>query len=604
MFYYFRSNLRRKILVGFTLVLLIMLSVTYWSIYNLNKMRIAYKAPLDQHYSSIVAADNMGKAIDYQVASINYILQGRKVEGISLFEKSNKDFYFWFKKAGESAFSKNERILLDGLGREYSIFTNNVTDRIISNNKEFTTEEKEKYFQEVLKSITDIKKQCYALFDLNHQYMNKTIRQGDEISKTAVIFMLILVSGGVLISFLFSTKFSDYLAKPIKDLTRSARQIAVGNFSDKVEITSIDEIGDLASEFNRMSDKLEMYDRINVNKVLYEKKKLEIIIESISEPVVMTDEKFNLLTTNNSFNRLFDIVEIENKNISDFIKDESVLKGFQPTELSETFYELKRNGTRKYFTIFSSSIILPESGVQGHVILFSDITKFQELDKLKSEFVGKVSHELKSPLTSIGLALGMLEDGVMGGGNDRQKELILSMKSDYNRLNRLVREILDLSKIESGTLKLDFAETDMKVLIDDISKRFVAHCREKGIEYTNRYEGEVFRVNIDYEYMFRAIENILSNALKFTQNGGRIDLIVKNEDDFVKLEINDTGIGISPDKIDRIFDKFVQLNDDVPGSVGLGLSITREIIELHKGEVFVKSDPGKGSSFIIKLKAV
>ncbi|MHC1736712.1 MAG: ATP-binding protein [Ignavibacteriaceae bacterium] len=572
---------------------------------------MSLKTTIIQNYTSIVATDNMGKAIDHQMTSINLILEGKSSDGLTLFENSKEDFYRWYKKARESAYTQQEKILLDSINLEYNIFVTEVYTKIISNKNILTEKEKKEYLQQVIKSVIKINNRCYSIFDINHSFMEQIIQKVENITYTATIYMLLIISCGILLAFIFSSKFSDYLVKPLKNLTRSVELIAEGNFSDKVEIKSLDEIGDLAKEFNKMSEKLQKYELMNVNKLLYEKRKLEIIIESINEPVVMTDEKFNLLTINNSFRELFETRVVEDKNLREFIKVESILNEIQlsgdkrnPEIKNDIFDLIDISGNKKYFKVIHSSITIPGSEIQGYVFLFNDITKFQELDRMKTEFIGKVSHELKSPLTSIGLALGMFEDNVMGELNQQQKELILSMHVDYKRLSRLVREILDLTKIESGTLKLELVPVNVRTLIEDICKRFYVQSREKEIDLEVSLKDQKLSVLANYEYMFRAIENIISNAIKFTGKGGEISIIANKSGENIIIEIVDTGIGISPDKIDQIFDKFVQLHDDVPGSIGLGLSITREIVQLHNGEIFVKSNPGVGSSFIIKLKAL
>ena len=217
------------------------------------------------------------------------------------------------------------------------------------------------------------------------------------------------------------------------------------------------------------------------------------------------------------------------------------------------------------------------------LIVFIDITKYEELDRLKSEFVAKISHELKTPLTSIGMAVGILGDGVVGKLSDKQIELITSMKSDYDRLNKLVKEILELSRIESGGIKLDFRPININLLLKECIKSFSLQCKEKNIRLEYFGNGDLPIVSADYDYLHRAISNFIGNSIKFTDKGGEISVNAVAEESNLVISISDTGQGISPEFIDKIFDKFVQVSGSKPGSVGLGLTIAKEISRTAPG---------------------
>ncbi|HEX2983933.1 MAG TPA: HAMP domain-containing sensor histidine kinase, partial [Ignavibacteriales bacterium] len=198
-----------------------------------------------------------------------------------------------------------------------------------------------------------------------------------------------------------------------------------------------------------------------------------------------------------------------------------------------------------------------------------------------------------------------LQDGVAGKLNDKQSSLISTMRDDYNRLSKLVKEILELTKIESGSLELRYETINPVLMVRAIMKDFAMQSSNKNIalEFAESGDGVPF-INGDYDYLLRALENIVSNSLKFTPEGGRIKFEIAGEEKFINIRISDTGIGIPPENIDRIFDKFVQVKNNVSGSVGLGLTIAKEIIEMHGGSIHVESEINKGSIFEIRLKTV
>lgn len=605
-FNYSRANLREKILFGFLIILIIMLSISFWGIFNFYKINRSLNNTINQNYSSIVAVDNMNKAIDQQMNGVLAIFQEDFSKGKIQFDASNDVFLFWYEKAMESAFTDQERELLSSLQQDYKSLVKIISE--LDSSKVYNAiSQNNAHFKLTIELLRDMKSKSHGIFEVNHNYMNRLNSQVGKMSGTAAVFMMFILFCGILVSFLFSTKFSNYLAKPIQELTKTAENISNGNFSARIEVISNDEIGTLAQKFNLMSEKLEMYERLNLSRNLYEKKKSETIIESINEPVLMTDNNLNILSANSAFRAIFS-GPIEGGNLTGLIKDHDFKEQLAKNQRIDVL-QIKQNMTllvplpdgKRYFKLTHSMIKIPDSDIAGYVFIFNDITKYHELDKLKSEFLGKISHELKTPLTAVGMALGLLEDEVLGTINEKQKYLVTSMKEDYERLNKLVHHILELTRIESGKVNLTFEAVSLVNLIEQVVKNFSLQSKEKNIELGYSFSNSLPPARADYEYLMRAVENFIANALKFTDRGGKIHIELSGQNDYAVIKISDTGIGIDPVFIDKIFDKFVQVNDNLPGSVGLGLSIAKEIIELHHGKISVESEVGKGTTFEIYI---
>ncbi|HEX2982104.1 MAG TPA: ATP-binding protein [Ignavibacteriales bacterium] len=608
----FASSLRRKILLGFIIVILIMLGITFWGIYNFYRINQSFKLTITQNYSTIIAADNMTKSVDEQLNALILSFNGDILYGRALFEKAQIDFLYWYQKARESAFTMQEKVILDSLQIDNRRFIQNVYQRI-----DFETIDRSNanfdnlYFKLSIESLNRIKTKCYGIFEINHNIMSATIVKVDNIARTATIFMIFIVTAGIAASFLFITRFSNRLAEPLQDLIKTVKHIGEGNFSDRINIIrSDDEVGNLADEFNKMIEKLERYEKMNLNKILYEMKKAEVIVENINEPVVVIDENMKMIIANKVFQSVFRFRISSSSRLSDAISDKTVLENIQALfngenkNIDDIISVESLSGEKQYFNVVHSLIKIPD-GPSGIALVFNDITKFQELDRMKSEFIGKVSHELKTPLTSIGMAVGLLQDGVAGKLNDKQSSLISTMRDDYNRLSKLVKEILELTKIESGSLELRYETINPVLMVRAIMKDFAMQSSNKNIalEFAESRDGVPF-INGDYDYLLRALENIVSNSLKFTPEGGKIKFEIAGEEKFINIRISDTGIGIPPENIDRIFDKFVQVKNNVSGSVGLGLTIAKEIIEMHGGSIHVESELNKGSIFEIRLQTV
>jgi len=603
------TTLRAKILAGYIVVILIMIAVMVWSLYNFNRLNESFRAIIAQNYTSIVAADNMVKSLDDQVNGLFLIFsQGNRTDGEKIFESAKQDFFFWFETAREAAYNPEETQVLDSLNSQYMVFLSEVSF-LVANPLVYTSHlEKENEYSKAISLITVIKNQCYRVFETNHVFIKRAEERVQSITRIAAFTMLFLAILGTVLSLIFSTKFSTYIVKPVKDLTRSVKHISAGNFDQIIQSSDSDEIGILADEFNSMVGRLQKYEKMNISKMLYEKRKSEIIIESINEPVLMVDGQMNILLANKAFSDEFESSKTDKTDLKKILRDEKIfdsIRTFLETGESQNeggvFRFVNDEGLEKFYKLRFSLINLPENEVKAGLIVFSDITKYEELDRLKSEFVAKVSHELKTPLTSMGMAVGILGDGVAGSLSKKQLELISSMKEDYNRLNKLVKEILELSRIESGGIKLDYESVDLNLLLKETVKAFDLQCKEKNISINFTINDNLPIITADYDYLSRAIGNFIGNSIKFTQIGGEINVDAQENGAFVKIIISDTGMGINPDYLDKIFDKFVQVSGSKPGSVGLGLTIAKEIIELHQGSINVWSKPGQGSKFEITI---
>ena len=609
MFRTFFTTLRAKILTGFVVVIFIMIVVMIWSLYNFNRLNQSFRAIIVENYSSIVAADNMVRSLDKQTNGLFLIFSKDNIQnGSKIFENAKQDFFYWYEKARESAYTSDETAILDSMNTKYKIFLSEISFLINNRVLYSSGEEKQSEYSRALALISEVKNDCYKIFETNHRFIKNSEDNIQSITHVAAYTMLFLAVLGTLISLIFSTKFSKFIVKPVQELTRSVKHISAGNFDQVINREDSDEIGILADEFNNMVGRLKRYEKLNINKILYEKSKSETIIESINDPVLMIDEKMTILLTNKAFESEFGKAEREDKQLKDIMNDDKIckiVKSFINGNLKKEKDDVLRinsiEGFERYYKLKFSPISLPENDIKAALIVFSDITKYQELDRLKSEFVAKVSHELKTPLTSIGMAIDIFGEGVVGPISDKQAELVSSMKEDYHRLNRLVKEILQLSSIESGGIKLHLLPVDLNSLLGGAVKAFSLQCREKGINLLYNFKDDLPLINADYDALSSAFGNFIGNSIKFTEKGGEINIDTELNDQNIAVLISDTGAGINPEYLDKIFDKFVQVSGSKPGSVGLGLTIAKEIIELHGGTINVRSKPGYGSKFLITI---
>lgn len=257
--------------------------------------------------------------------------------------------------------------------------------------------------------------------------------------------------------------------------------------------------------------------------------------------------------------------------------------------------------------LFISILISLGGFLIGYGIIKSILNKLvkyaaeaKKSDQMKSIFVASVSHELRNPLTTVKTSLSNIMDGLLGQINEGQKKIIELCQDVIDRMHRLVQDLLDLHKIEAGAIEIRRKLCDITALLDRQMKEFQAVLIKKRINMVK--DGFVQNLSLwgDEDKLMQIFNNLLSNAIKFTPDGGSIIVRANPVDEFIRLEVEDTGQGIPSDKLNKIFDKFERLDNSKEGA-GLGLSITKDIVELHKGRIWAESEKGKGSKFIVVL---
>jgi signal transduction histidine kinase len=259
-----------------------------------------------------------------------------------------------------------------------------------------------------------------------------------------------------------------------------------------------------------------------------------------------------------------------------------------------------------YFNVVITMFKDTESKNKGIIVALQNVTELKELEKVKTEFVATISHEFKTPLTSIIMAASMLSEGSLGEINDEQKEVINSLKEDGEKLSGLVNELLELSRIESGKAVYNFMPCSINAIVESSMKMFFEIAQRRNINLINEMDEDLPIVHADFEKIHWVMNNLISNALKYTNAGDFITASAVVKGKSILVSVKDTGAGIPSQFIERIFDKFFQVNGrdiEVRGT-GLGLSVAKEIISAHKGEIWAKSELDSGSIFTFTVPIV
>jgi signal transduction histidine kinase len=262
------------------------------------------------------------------------------------------------------------------------------------------------------------------------------------------------------------------------------------------------------------------------------------------------------------------------------------------------------DGKKRTYNVATSPLCEKDKRPFGVVTTFMDVTSLAELDKMKSSFISTVSHELRTPLTSVKMGIELLLEEIPGSITEKQRELLTASKEDCDRLIRLINDLLDLSRLETGRAKMEFREANLVSLIEDVVVSLKSQGDEKGVDVVTEFPSQTIKCMCDVDRIREVVTNLVNNAIKFTDKGGVVTISAKDQDDSVLVSVKDTGIGIHPDNVEKIFSKFHRIESGYAyeeEGTGLGLAICKEIIEAHKGKIWVESEYLKGSDFMFTI---
>ncbi len=398
---------------------------------------------------------------------------------------------------------------------------------------------------------------------------------------------------------------------------------AVPVVDEKVRLPSPEELKELYSIRDRFQ--AEMKQRIQEvtqgyeieNKHLtFEKDRMDSIMRNVGEGVVVVGNDGSILMANPAAEKLLGKKgqAVVGQTLKDSLQKEHslVLSSGSPDSIKEIEVAGKDEETSQILRTSNAVVEDRDGQTIGMVSVLSDITKMKEVEQLKSNFVANVSHELRSPLAAIQKNMAVILDQTAGTINDNQKEFLSLATENVERLTRLINDLLDLSKIEAGKMELKKTRTDLVSLIRKTVTAFTGWFREKDVTSRMDLPDTPLKLELDPDKIIQVINNLLSNALKFTPPKGEILIALKTTNDAVEVSVTDTGVGIASKDIERIFNKFEQVSSKSPGGgngtggvngtgTGLGLPLTKEIVEKHGGQIRVQSKNGQGSTFTFSL---
>ena len=559
-------KLKTKLVLGLSFLFVVILAFGILSIYSINRFSNDSKSVLHNNLESLLYCNNMLKALE------NIPL---KKDAVDLFETNLKKQETNITELGEKEATQELR--------------KNMSELFIN------PQDSSNYIQ--------LRQSLQNINDLNQQAIIRKNEVAKETAANAIFWLTIIFVIAGLISFTFVVNFPAVISTPIRALNEGIREIAGKNYSKRIYLKQNDEFGELANAFNSMAEKLDDYERSNLAQLRFEKSRIETIINQMKDGIIGFDAKKKILFLNVVAEKLLGVKELEV--LGKYPADVAVNNDLMRTLLQhEDKKELKiyADGKESYFNKDVLNV-MNNSEVVGQVIVLKNITPFHELNEAKTNFIATVSHELKTPISSIKMSAQLLGDNRVGNLNEDQNELIKSIADDAERLLKITSELLNMSQVETGNIQLKLQPVNTAEIVQQAVEAVQFKAQQKQVTIKINAAENLPFVNADLEKTAWVLINFLTNAIKYSPENSSLEMNTTQKNNGVEFVVKDFGKGIEEKYLPKIFDRYFKVPGSSKTGTGLGLAISKEFIEAQGGSIKVQSEIGTGSSFSFLLNS-
>ena len=559
-------RLKTKLSLGLGFLFLVILTFGILSLYYINRLSSDADRILRNNYESLVYSNNMLKALEEMPGDTT---------AFTLFDAN-------LRNQEANVTESGEREVTEALRRNFGQLQHQRTDSL---------------------NYARLRESIRMINEINHESILKKNAIAATTAKNAQLWITIIFTSLILIVLTFIYNFPGVIAEPIAKLADGIREIANKNYSKRIYLKQEDEFGELAQAFNSMAAKLDEYENSNLAKLTFEKKRIETIINQMRDGIIGLDDKGHILFLNAVAEKLLGLKEAEmiGKYAPDLALKNDLMRTLLRDEPAKKELKIYADEKESYFSKDVLDVI--NNGlVAGQVIVLRNITLFHELNEAKTNFIATVSHELKTPISSIKMSARLLTDNRVGEMNAEQQELTKSITEDADRLLNITSELLNMSQVETGNIQLKLQPSRPEAIIEQAVQAVQFQAQQKNIALRTKLAATLPQVQADVEKTSWVLINFLTNAIRYSPDTSFIDIEASLQSNKVIFTVTDYGKGIDEKYLTRLFDRYFK----VPGTherngTGLGLAISKEFIEAQGGTIWVNSRIGEGSRFGFEL---
>ena len=610
-------GLRQKLLIGFGGLLAILFVVSGLGVAVLAQYRGALDKFYYENWRSVEYGQNMLGALDRLNESSNPILQARATPDAKQLLAARASAAQPLADFQKNLDDEDHNITLPGEDRIASDLTRAWTGE---NGYRATYEAMldpgtpAALRQAIPARLEDLSRQvkqsAQAVIRLNLDNMKPVDGRAKQMADRATRLMVILAVVGAALAVAFTLMVGRTILRPLRTLIKSIREIEQGNLDLVVQVKSRDELHQLAEAFNSMAARLRELRRTDRAKLIRTQRTTQLSVNSLPDAIAIVSPEGTIELANDTARTLFQLAPEQSissarqRGLPELFR--TVAASGRPSESRgyESALEVyDQGGQARFFLPRAVPIMDSDKRLLGVTLVLADVTNLRRLDEMKSGMLSLVSHELKTPLTSVRMGLHLLLEERVGPLTSKQTELLLAARDESDRLQTIIDDLLDMARLEAGGVQFDLLPAGAGELVSNAVAHLEASFHDKGVELEMEIPPGTPQVQADSTRIEYVFANLLSNALKFTAPGGWVRVSAETEDDAVRFIVEDSGVGIPKEYLSRIFDRFFRVpREKQPRGAGLGLAIAKEIVEAHGGTITVQSQEGKGSRFSFTLK--
>jgi signal transduction histidine kinase len=563
---------------------------------------------LRENYRSVVASQDMKEALERTDSGVLFSFAGSETEGNRYIEENTTKFLAALDVELGNITLPGEREKAERIRARFGEYTKAIPQ--VTDLSRPLEARQAAYFSRLLPLFQEIKGLAQEILEMNQANMSEANNAARRQAASAYRRMLIAIAASALIAILFSYLAHRWVLEPINKLIESTNEIRRGNLDLVLEAGSRDEIGRLSESFNEMTAALRQVRKNHRINLMRTRRATEEVFKALPTAIAVLDLDGRVEVSTETADRHFGLKR------GVLVRDlgyEWLPRLVQRALDEDRIVELSAKGgyiqqfveNREYF-FQPSAVPIPVGRERrepaGVALILKDVTRVHEQQELKRGVVSTVSHQLRTPLTSLRMSVHLLLEERVGTLNEKQTELLMAARDDSERLVGILDDLLDLDRIESDKTSLAREAISPRALARDAIEPFLVEAKNKGITMVNAVPDDLPDVTVDSARIHHVFANLLTNALRFTSPGGTVTVQALKALDSVRFSVQDTGQGIAAEHLGRLFEQFYRVpGQDEKSGVGLGLHIVKEIVEAHGGEVGVESEIGKGSTFHFTL---
>ena len=599
------------IYVGLVVIIILLGVISLWYMIRISK---TIDGLIITNYNSIIRMNDLKETLREQDKAIYAHIRGDAGNSSEKIAELNQRFLADYYNEYATIVIPKEKQYIDNIYSDYVDYIA-LCDTLLNYDPNDAAESelaKMTYEKDLINQQIKVEKGIYDLHMSNEEALFERKEDAARSAKSSILLLGIIFPAAALGGYWLAKLYTNRFFSPLYDITQSIKLIREGHLDSKAYISTEDEFGMLASEFNDMTRRLREFEESTMGSLINERGKTDSLIRSINEPLLVLDRELTIIEMNEAFRTLFGITADEkNPVLDDTVFHDELLSYITrmnaSSQLSPPTGEtiiINKGEDDLFYHAVTTPVLGRDSESIGIIIMLHNITEMKLLEKARSDFIATISHEFKTPLTGIVIGADLMTDEAIGQINSEQREIIETIKEDSERLGVLVGEILELSKIESSKAIYDFNNCDIGQIVAVSVKQFLLQAERNGISLGSNCPSDMPQVRADFSKITWVLNNLLSNAMKYSRTGDSVIVEAKATADGVLVSVMDTGIGVPEEFVNDIFEKFIPIRKydvEVRGS-GVGLAVSKEIVNAHGGRIWCESRQSEGSKFSFTLQ--